>query len=210
VDLSALAQRELTAPGRYQLRAARVTPAGGEPWWLRAWSWLRGRWLQLWQAVFARVHFERRTTIAIGDGLLVLVSLVVVVVALRLLRELQIAQSAPRAQGEAIVRAPDAQAIYRRACDAARRGDYGVASLLLFAATIALLSRRGVIGGDRCATVGDLRRELGANEASLMPPFDAVATPFVARAYAERVVTRREWECARDAFESMLPEAARA
>jgi hypothetical protein len=85
-DLHALAQRELTIPGRYQLTSSPTT-APPESLWSRARSWLYARWLQLMHALFARVHVGDRTVMSLGDGLLVLVGLLLLVVAIRLLRK---------------------------------------------------------------------------------------------------------------------------
>jgi hypothetical protein len=52
--------------------------------------------------------------------------------------------------------------------------------------------------------VGDLRRELRAGDAALVPAFDAVAEPFVARAYAERAVDAPQWSRARAAYDSFV------
>jgi hypothetical protein len=79
-------------------------------------------------------------------------------------------------------------------------GEYGTAALLLFGATVALLDGRGAVAASRSATVGDLRRELRARDAPLVAAFDAVAAPFVEKAYAERRVDEPQWHRARDAF----------
>lgn len=205
IDLRALAQRELSVPGRYQLATPVVAPVRGEPWWLRAWAAVRDWWSKLWRALFAHAHLGRQTTIAIGDVLIALVALVLIVVALRLVRDLQLERSRANRNAQPLVELPDAQTLYRRACDAAARGDYGGAALLLFAATIALLDKRGAIALTSSATVGELRRDLRARDAALLEPFDTVAAPFVQRAYADRPITPVEWEHAQQAFETLSP-----
>jgi hypothetical protein len=201
-DLGALAQRELNVPGRYHLTTPRVATVRGEPWWLRDWTRLHDWWSKLWRAIFAHAP-GRSTTLAIGDVLIALVAVLLIVVGIRLVRELQIERARSNRNAEALTELPDAQTLYRRACDAAARGDYGGAALLLFAATIALLDKRGAIALTSSATVGELRRELRARDAALLGPFDSVAAPFVQRAYADRPITSLEWEHAQKAFEAL-------
>jgi hypothetical protein len=201
-DLQALAARELSIPGRYQI--ANPPPPSYEPWWTHLWRWLHDRWQRFWQAAFGRVHVGRQTAANIGDVLLVLLGLLVIFVAVRLLVNLQLARDASRTASGALEEPPSPRALYRDASSAASRGDYGAAALLLFAATVALLERRGDVKDARSATVGDLRRELRARDAALVVGFDAVAAPFVQRAYAERPIDEPQWQRARDAFDRML------
>jgi hypothetical protein len=200
-DLRALAQRELAVRGRYQLSTRTV--ASAEPWWLRVWDWLAERLQRLWDALFSRVHVGRQTAASIGDVLLVLVGLLFVYVVVRLLMNLQFARSAARLESAPLVQAPSPRALYQQACDAANRGDYGNAALLLFAATVALLDRQGAVEAAGSTTVGDFRRALRTHDAALVPSFDAIAAPFVQRAYAERAVGEPQWQTARSAFEAL-------
>ncbi len=153
------------------------------------------------------MHVGRQAAASIGDVLLLIVGAVFLVVVVRLLRNLQLARSEARSRSEPLATPPDPQSLYRDACDAANRGDYGGAALLLFAATVALLDGRGALRANRSATVGDLRRTLRAGNAALVAPFDAVAAPFVERAYGERAIEEPQWHRARTAFESMAGPA---
>lgn len=202
-DLRVLAQRELSTAGRYQLSQP-VAPPIGEPWWLRALRWMADRWHQLWNALFGRVRVGKAEAANFGDALLVIVGLLLLFVVIRLLQELYVARSGARAVSEPLVEPPTPRALYRQACDAALRGDYGSAALLLFAATIALLDRRGAIDVASSATVGDLRRALQGRNAEFVAPFDAVAAAFVQRAYAERPVDEPHWQRARTAYEMIM------
>jgi hypothetical protein len=202
-DLHALAQRELSAVGRYQLSQP-VSPPIGEPWWLRALRWMAERWQQLWNALFGRVHVGQAQAATFGDVLLVIVGLLLLFVAYRLMRELYVIRSAMQVASKPLAESPAPRALYRQACEAASRGDYGSAALLLFAATIALLDRRGAIDVASSATVGDLRRALRERNAELVAPFDAVAAPFVRRAYAERAVDEPQWQRALAAYETLV------
>jgi hypothetical protein len=201
-DLRALAQRELSTTGRYQLATPMAATVRGEPWWVGPWTRFRAWWSKFWHAIFAHAP-GRETRLAIGDVLIALVALVLIVVVVRLVRDLQIERARSNQNAQPLTELPDAQTLYRRACDAAARGDYGGAALLLFAATIALLDKRGAIALTSSATVGDLRRDLRARDAALLEPFDTVAAPFVQRAYADRVITPHEWEHAQTAFVSI-------
>jgi hypothetical protein len=116
---------------------------------------------------------------------------------------LQLVRLPAQPQSTPLAETPSPRALYQQACDAANRRDYGNAALLLFAATVALLDRQGAVEADRSATVGDFRRALRTRNAALIPSFDAVAAPFVQRAYAERAVGEAQWQTARSAFESL-------
>jgi hypothetical protein len=206
-DLQALAQREFAVKGRYQL-AESPPAAAAELWWSQALQWIYKRWQRFWDLLFARVRVGPQGAASLGDVLLVLVGILMIFVVVRLLRNLQVerSQSGPRAAP--LQEPPAPLALYEQACNAAGRGDYGAAVLLLFAAMVALLDRRGAADGTASATVGDLRRELRASDARLVAPFDAVAAPFVQEAYAERAVDEPQWDRARDAFATLLQEGA--
>ncbi|GEM_PF-2388036 len=201
-DLHALAQRELGTAGRYRLTESPPLPVS-EPWWSGPWRWVSDRWNQFWHAIFGRVHVGKEAAVRVGDVLLVIVGLLLLFTALRLLRNLQFARSTSRSNSSPLATPPDPHSLYRDACDAASRGEYGTAALLLFAASIALLDGRGAVVVRRSATVGDLRRELRAHDATLIAPFDAIAAPFVQKAYAERSVDEPQWRRARTAFDTL-------
>ncbi len=200
-ELKSLLARELATPGRYHL--AQPTPApSSEPWWRQLLRWIGERWDQLWSSTFGRVRVSATAANGIGDALLALVALLLLFVAVRVLRNVRFAPFERRNAGEPIEAPPEPASLYRRACEAADAGEYGAAALLLFAAAVAMLSARGQIAAGRSATVGDLRRELRAGDAALVPAFDAVAEPFVERAYAERAVDAPQWSRARAAYDS--------
>jgi hypothetical protein len=199
-DLRGLVERELAVPGRYRLAPA---VAVSEPWWMRLWEWLSERWQRLWSAIFARIHVGRAAAASIGDVLLVLVGLLSIFVVVRLLMNFHLVRSAAPLESTPLEGRLSPRALYKEACSAASGGDYGCAAVLLFAATVALLDRQGTVEAARSATVGDFRRALRGRNAALIPSFDAVAAPFVQRAYAERAVDELEWRHAREAFESI-------
>jgi hypothetical protein len=201
-DLRALAQRELSITGRYQLAITNPT-AAPEPWWMTVWNWMADRWKKFWNAIFGRVHVGKAEAASIGDLLLVAVALLLIFVIVRLLWNLQLARSASRVGSEPLTEPPTPRALYRQACNAATRGDYGTAALLLFAATVALLDRRGAVDATSSSTVGDMRRELRARNTGMVAPFDEVATPFVQTAYAERAVDEPQWHRARAAYDTL-------
>ncbi len=207
-NLGALARRELDIAGRYQLAEPSSAVAATQPWWLRVLRWLGDWWQRLWGAAFSRVHVGKQQAASIGDVLLLLIGLILLFVVVRLVGNLQLARSDLRRNTEPLTPAPNPLSLYGRACEAASRGAYGNAALLLFSATVALLDGRGAVEAGRSATVGDLRRELRAHDAALVEPFDAVAAPFVEKAYAERPVEQPQWNRARDAFDRLLKEGA--
>lgn len=200
-DLKALARRELGTRGRYALTPS---AAPSKPWWSPIWGWIADRWQQFWRGLFGRVHLGKQVTASIGDLLLGLVALILAITVIRLVRNVQLARAAASsARVEPLGHAPSAAHLYRQACEAASRGDYGAAALLLFAATVALLGGRGAITTSRSATVGDLRRQLRGGDANLLDPFDVIAAPFVQRAYAERTIAEPQWKRARFAYEKL-------
>lgn len=200
-DLQVLAQREFGNAGRYRLTQP-VPVEESKPWWVRAIDWVADRWQQFLSPIFNRVHVSQRQAVGIGDALLVLVGLALLLVVVSIVRNVRLSHAA-RVAAEPIVSGPGSRALYNHACDAANRGDYGSAALLLFAAMVTLLDRRGAVAGSRSATVGDLRRELRTGNAKLVASFDAVAAPFVERAYAERPVDAPQWQRARSAFDNL-------
>ena len=204
-NLQALARRELSVPGRYRLTAPRA-PAEPVPWWKRLTRWIGERWNELWRQIAARAHVSERTATAIGYAVLALVGLALLLVLLRLFREVQRSRWARRSRPQPLEAAPDPEALYREACDCANRGDYGDAALRLFAAAVAALTGRGAVATTRSATVGDLRAALRRKRAALVPAFDAVAAPFVQTAYAERPIDASQWQLAASAFTVILGE----
>ncbi len=200
--LSTLAQRELATPGRYRLAPPVATP---RPWWSRIWNWIVDRWRQFWHGLFWRVRVGRAAAASIGDLLLAIVALILLITAVRLVRNIQITRAAAAStRSEPLDEAASAAELYARACDSANRGDYGAAALLLFTATVALLDSKGAVVATRSATVGDLRRQLRARGADLVDPFDAVAAAFVEHAYAERAIAQPQWNRARFAYHELL------
>ncbi len=207
-NLDARARHELDIAGRYQLAKPSPASAATQPWWLRLLPWFADLWKRFWHTLFARVHVGKQQAASIGDVLLLLIGLILLFAVVRLVGNLQLARSDLRRSTESLTLAPNPLSLYRRACEAASRGEYGNAALLLFSATVALLDGRGAVEAGRSATVGDLRRELRAHNAALVEPFDAVTAPFVEKAYAERDVEQPQWNRARDAFDRLLKEGA--
>jgi len=201
-NLQELAQRELASPGRYNLTETPAPPVH-ESLWKRFLRWLGETWDRLWRSLSKRVHFSERTANGIGWTLLAVVAFVLLWVAVRLLVNLQLVRSRKRLDAQPLQAALDPHALYLKARESANRGEYGRAALLLFAATVALLDLRGAVCAERSSTVGDLRRELRSNDASLVALFDAVAGPFVQTAYAERAVDAAQWERAERGYSSL-------
>jgi len=207
-DLEALVRRELNAPGRYRI-ARPALPSEADPWWLRGWHWFTDRWQQFWNALFGRAHIGKGQAASIGDVLLVAVALLLGFVLIRLLRDLQFTRRSAAAQIEPLTERASPRALYNSACDAAARGDYGTAALVLFRAFVLLLDRRGTVTVTSSATVGDVRRALRARGAALVTSFDTVAAPFVQRAYAERPISEPQWSAAEKAFVALSLGPAR-
>ncbi len=202
-DFTAAVQRELATPGRYQL-SMKVAPPPQPTLWEQLWQWVGDRLRDIWNALSNRVHIGPSGAVAIGDVLIGLAVLVLVFVVIRLLAEFQIDRRRAAAV-EALGAPRDARLLYERATAAARNGDFSAASRLLFAATVVALDLRGMVTEDPSATVGDLRRALRSQRTELVPPFDAVAAPFVASTYAERAIEPADWDRAHAAFLTFAP-----
>jgi len=205
-DLSQIAARELRTAGRYDLAHAAAPPSPN--WWQRFWTWVSEHVGKLLRLVFGRAHVSPSQAVAAGYVLLAAVTLLLLIVALRLIASIDFDRRR-RARGvEPLAGKPDARALYERALRCAERERYGDAVKLLFAAAVTALELRGELEERRSATVGELRASVRARDASLTVPFDAIARPFVFSAYAERAVGSDEWERARGAYLALVPEAS--
>jgi len=205
--LTKIAAAEYSVPGRYQLQPQRAAATDvSEPWWERAYDWVRDQLSGLWKRLFSSARLGRGGALAIGD-LLTIAAIVAAAWALyRLVRGLNLARR-PRTATTPL--GPDAGAseLHARARACAQRGEYAAAARLLFAAAIVLLDRSGVVTDDRAATVGDLRRRLRSGAPSLEPDFNEVAAAFVAGAYAERALAASDWERAQAGYSALAQRA---
>ncbi|MBV8147529.1 MAG: DUF4129 domain-containing protein [Candidatus Eremiobacteraeota bacterium] len=200
-----LADDELDRPGRYRLGAP---PAPGNPsWWQRMWQWIGDRWRALWDAVFGRIHLGRAVFSSIGDATIVAIALLLVLAVFRIAAlRMKPMSRALSTQSRLLSLSPEELA--ERANVLARDGAYASAARLLFSAMLAALDARGVLRDDRSSTVGELRRFLRGREPALVDAFNDVAAAFVAGAYAERAVERREWDRALESYRAMVEETA--
>lgn len=197
-DPGTLARAILSDSSRYQLTQPRVRERP-KNWLERAWDWIALQWSRLLGSLLRNVRVSNKTSIGLGAILLVLLAAVLLVVIARALAALtrggaRRAPDAPRAEAQ------DVRQLYQRSADAAAVHALTQALQLLFAAVIVTLVQRGVTRYRRSATVGDLRREILAHDASLLTAFDAIAGPFSAAVYAEVQPSEADWVSARDAF----------
>ena len=199
-DARAAASAELAQPDRYRLAAPKTAPRR-QSLWERAMDWVGRQWDRLWKALFGKVRITRAERGAFGDIALAIVLLALVVAVIRLLAGAQLERSSRR-RGSSVSLEPQrsARALYWEAVALADRGDYARAVRVLFLAAVTALDLRGVMRDDVGATVGELRRALRARNPRLAEPFDRVAGPFVAAAYAEAPIGSAEWQRARDAY----------
>jgi hypothetical protein len=203
-DLRAAAAAELAHPGRYQL-ADRLLKPREKTLWERFWQWVGDTWNRFWNAMFGRVHLGPNGSLAFGDVLLVLVGVALLFAIFRFLVNLQIERDARnRSAYQSLDVQRSAHALYARASSLAAQGAFGEAIRALFAAAVVALDLRGVMHDDVSATVGDMRRELRARDASLAPSFDRVAREFVAAAYAEQPMKAQDWERAREGYAALV------
>lgn len=199
--LRALLAHELATPRRYHLHPYRA--AVRVAWWRRPWEWIVGRLSALWNALFGRARIGPGASHAIGAAMIALAVLIVLAAFGRLIAAIQIERHRSAAGQRAVTGAEGPSELYRRALDAATRGDRVQAARWLYAATLGLLDRRGVPLARGSATVGDVRRRLRAQVRDASADFEAIALPFVAGTYAERGVDPPEWERALAAFDAL-------
>lgn len=205
MPLHRLVAAELSVPGRYQLRVAAGAAPQPKTWWEQLLSWLGDRWNALMRALFGRAHINPQAAAFIGDLIIALLLLAVAAAAIRVL-VVYGRRGQPAASVRALTPAADAATLYAMASQRADRAEYTAAGQLLFRATLALLDVRGAVRDDASATVGEIRRRIGARD--VVGAFDAVAAMFVAGTYAERPLDAAQWERARDAYLSLAREPA--
>lgn len=202
----AAAAAELAHPGRYDL-APPKTAVRQKSLWERAMDWLGKQWDRFWNALFGKVNVSQRERGVFGDLALAIVLLALIIAVIRLLAGAQLERAARRGGAhEALGSQRSARALYWEAAALADRGDYAHAVRVLFLAAVTALDLRGVMRDDAGATVGELRRTLRARDARLAEPFDRVANPFVAAAYAEAPIGDAEWQRARDAYADLTAQ----
>lgn len=195
-DPHALARAILAQP-RFRMQVTGVRP---RTWWDALRDWVGDRWNQLIDAFSHHVRIGAKTSVAIGDVLLVAVIVLVLVVAVRLLLGM-VRENGAASQGvrELPVRA-DANALHAAAQEAAARNEYAHAIALLLRAALATLDARGVLRDDPARTVNECRRDVRENAPQLNAPFDAIARAFTAAVYAEDRVTHEQWTQAERAY----------
>jgi len=200
--LQAAAAREL-ASGRYDLAARTVRPAE-KSLWDRFWEWFWKQWDRIWKATAGRVHLGSTAWNAVGWVLLLAAFGALVYVAVRLLSAVQVDRERRRGVSTPLEAGRNARVLYAQALALARDGAYAQAARTLFVAAVTALDLRGLMRDDASATVGELRRALRARDAAMLPPFDEIAGPFVAAAYAERDIVEAEWERALDGYHRLV------
>lgn len=204
VLLHALAVHELNVRGRYSL--GEPAPQPPPSWWQRLLQWVGDLWGKLWKEAFGRVRLGRIGVVSIGDALIALTALAFILVAVRLLAELQIQRGSPTHGGRPLSSFESAHDLYVQACALARKGEYAAAVRLLFSATVAALDSRGVLRDDCSSTVRELRTALQGYDSGLVPAFNDVAVAFIAGTYAERPLEASEWERASQAYRGIASD----
>lgn len=196
----AAAANELAQPGRYHL-APPKSAARKKSLWERAMDWIGTQFDRLWNALFGKVKVSQGGRNAFGDVALAVALLLLVLAVVRLLAGAQLERRVRRGGAyEALEARRSARALAWEAAALAERGDYTHAVRVLFLAAVTALDLRGVVHDDAGSTVGELRRALRARDAQLAEPFDRIAAPFVAAAYAEVPIGAAEWQRARAAY----------
>jgi len=202
-DPRAAAARELATPGRYDLAGDASVRREKTPW-ERLRDWIGRQFDKLWNALGRNVHLGSRDLNVVGDLLLLLAAGALVFAVARLIASLTIERSRKHGVAGALENGRNAHALYLQACTLAANGAYAEAARTLFLAATTALDLRGVVRDDAAATVGEMRRTLRSRNAVALAPFDDVAAPFVAAAYAEREVAPAEWERAVEGYRALV------
>lgn len=192
-DPRAAVARELAVPGRYDVAARSTKPREKTPW-ERFWDWVGAGYDRFWKALTGKIHLGGAGQAVLGDLLLLVAAGALIFATVRLLAGWRFERASRRGASTPLDAGRNAHALYLQACALARDGAYADAARALFLAAVTAMDLRGIVRDDASATVGDMRRALRARDAATVAPFDAVAAPFVAAAYAERDVDAGEWE----------------
>ena len=102
--------------------------------------------------------------------------------------------------GEALPASAGAETLLAAAHDAAARGGFARAIVLLFQTALVVLDRRKGIAFDPARTAGEYRRLVRRNAGPLAADFDVLAGSFSFAAYADAPATQSDWDRAALAF----------
>lgn len=174
----------------------------------RAFDWLRGIWQHLIDNVARRVHISTGATNVIGELLLAALVLFILAVIVRLL--LSISRDASSARVVVLDEATrrTAAELFAEANDLAGRGAYAKAAAVLYRATLALLSERGILAESASSTVGDVSRRLRHLNRSVHGSFAPIAERFNDAAYAERPLDLNAWNEASSSYRRLAAQDA--
>jgi hypothetical protein len=195
--------RAILQSKRYHLSAPHVAQRP-KTWLQIAFDWARDVYDRLLRALTAHVHVSHAAGVVFGGVIVVALLALLLVVVLRLTGVLVPEKRNAIARAATAGGAADARGLYDRSVRAAAEGDFERAVVLLFAATLAGLSGRGIVRDDASATVEEFSRALRANDPARASQFESIAQPFTAVAYAERAVGASEWSNAHAAFSELL------
>jgi len=181
--------RDVLSGAAYRHAPSATPSAPQHSLWAVLWTWLHehviGPLLSPLVRAFAHAAHGRLGALLDG-GFVALALALLVLVAYRLALAYERASRDPR-RGDAVVAlAPshDAAAWRARAREAAARNDFARAIAALFAAALALLDERAVIGFDPARTPGEYRRAVRRERELAANAFDELAQRFVRAVYA--------------------------
>jgi len=158
------------------------------------------------KALFSRVHVSGRTSVAIGDILLVLSILAFLTLLGRLFWLYVPRSNASAVNARGLEPPEDPALLYTRALEAARGGDYRCGIALLFAAALVTLRMRSSLHEDAAKTIGELRRSVRRTHPESSAPFDRLAAALTRAIYADAALDAAQWESAIAAYAALRPE----
>ena len=205
VDAKAEARAILTDPSYQAVELSDKPPP--KTWWERFIEWLAGILERLFGGVFRAATAAPKLSEVLAIALLAVVALALVVVIYRFVRAYFLARPRrkPEEIGEIIGPAPVAGTLYAAAREAAARGQFARAVMLLFQAALVALDRARVVPFDAARTAGEYRRMVRRSRPAAFASFDRLAQTFSFAAYAERATNEPEWNDADGAYRALEP-----
>ncbi|GAC1657112.1 MAG: hypothetical protein NVS9B12_09060 [Vulcanimicrobiaceae bacterium] len=194
--------RQIVSNGRiFHFESVQPTPP--KTWWDRLRGWVWERWQAMLRALFGKHRLGGTASIAVADMVLVLSILAFLWVLVRILWhygrvETQLWEAADLPAGD------NPAKLCARADEEASLGRYANAVAHLFAATLAVLRRRGVLSTDESETIGQLRRRVRTAIPASVSSFEALSAALTLAVYADAPLHAADWERARSAYTDVV------
>ncbi len=173
----------------------------------RAVTWASRAIARILEPIFTRTRLPAELLTRAGEIFLILalVGLGRLLTRLRLRRRM----SGPVAQSSPLPSRVSAAELYAQGCAACEHRDYVAALARLFQAALSSLAEARVLDATPSATVGEYRSAVQRGKPLALSAFDTIARGLTQAIYAERPITRGDWDEARAAYLSLQQQVAR-